>query len=72
MFCYTHLKKHLKDNDQNITEANIQIFKYSAMERPIKVNRHKGGGVDIYFWREAWVQIPSESEFFSVFSFCNW
>ena len=37
------------------------------MERPIKVNRHKGGGVDIYFWREAWVQIPSESEFFSVF-----
>ena len=42
--------------------------KYSgAMERPIKVNRHKGGGVDIYFWREAWVQIPSEPEFFSVF-----
>ena len=42
--------------------------KYSgAMERPIKVNRHKGGGVDIYIWREAWVQIPSEPEFFSVF-----
>ena len=42
--------------------------KYSgAMERPIKVNRHKGGGVDIYFWREAWVQILSEPEFFSVF-----
>ena len=37
------------------------------MERPIKVNRHKGGGVDIYFWREAWVQILSEPEFFSVF-----
>ena len=37
------------------------------MERPIKLNRHKGGGVDIYFWREAWVQILSEPEFFSVF-----
>ena len=43
--------------------------KYSgAMERPIKVNRHKGGGVDIYFRREAWVQIPSEPNF-SQFSF---
>ena len=49
--------------------------KYSgAMERLIKVNRHKGGRVDIYFCssvgssaREAWVQILSEPEFFSVF-----
>ena len=44
------------------------------MERLIKVNRHKGGRVDIYFCssvgssaREAWVQILSEPEFFSVF-----
>ena len=43
------------------------------MERPIKVNRHKGGRVDIYFSssvdssaQEAWVQIPSEPGFFYV------
>ena len=38
------------------------------MERPIKVNRHKGGGVDIYFWREAWVQSRPNLNF-SQFSF---
>ena len=62
MFCYTHLKKSFKDNDQNITEANIK----RAMKRPIKVNRHKGGRVDIYLCGSvgssvpgALVQIPS-------------
>ena len=50
--------------------------KYSgAMERPIKVNRHKGGRADIYFSssvdssaQEAWVQIPSEQVFSVLFS----
>ena len=54
MFCYTHLKKSLKDNDQNITEANIK----RAMKRPIKVNRHKGGRVDIYFCGSVGSSVP--------------
>ena len=70
MFCYTHLKKTFEGQ-----WPEYNWSKYSgAMERLIKVNRHKGGRVDIYFCssvgssaREAWVQILSEPEFFSVF-----
>ena len=49
------------------------------MKRPIKVNRHKGGRVDINFRSSVGsnilgglVEIPSEPEFFLVFLFCNW
>ena len=68
MFCYSHSKKHLEDNDQNITEANIK----GAMKRPIKVNGHKGGRVDIYFCSSVCSiaqlvsRIPSEPEYFLV------
>ena len=45
MFCYTHIKKRFEGQ-----WPDYNWSKYSgAMERPIKVNRHKGGRVDIYF-----------------------
>ena len=54
MFCYTHLKNHLKDNDQNITEANIkgrpgfksrpnQNFSYSSFSAIGKIAAHLQG-----------------------------